>query len=73
MITELPAAYDYDEDLNSARCHTFTCYPGTIDGAERAYIGGGHGFAGPGSDGSAGGSVQDVAYVFDVWQCSLRV
>ncbi|XBJ06207.1 hypothetical protein VPH35_024857 [Triticum aestivum] len=54
ILTELPPAYDYDEESNSARCHTFTCYPGTIDGAERAYIGGGHGFAGPGSDGRAG-------------------
>ena len=53
ILTELPPAYDYDEESNSARCHTFTCHPGTIDGAERAYIGGGHGFAGPGSDGRA--------------------
>lgn len=55
IVTELPSAYDYDEESSSARCHTFSCYPGTIDGAERAYVGGGHGFAGPGSDGRAGG------------------
>ncbi|XBJ11815.1 hypothetical protein VPH35_016454 [Triticum aestivum] len=55
ILTELPPAYDYDDESNSARCHTFSCYPGTIDGTERAYIGGGHGFAGPGTDGRAGG------------------
>ncbi|XBI58232.1 hypothetical protein VPH35_039485 [Triticum aestivum] len=32
ILIELPRAYDYDDDSNSARCHTFSCYPGTIDG-----------------------------------------
>ena len=32
IFIELPPAYDYDDESNSARCHTFSCYPGTIDG-----------------------------------------
>jgi hypothetical protein len=55
IFTELSDAYDYEDESNSARCHTFTCYPGTTDGADRAYIGGAHGLANQGTDARAGG------------------